>query len=123
MAYRDRPIGDYRETKFVSPGGSSFVRIDRSPGRAMDPAVKARSLERLDRGAAGYRELRFDPITINGQIAFEWVFTSPDSTSPEKIDYFRNVGRDGFAILGGGHDFRTAQRAALVIAGTLEGHG
>lgn len=119
VAYSERRITSYNETKFVSSTGSSFVRVDRSPGQTPDPAAKAGGLEAGEKGAPGYQEIHFRAITLNGQQAFEWTFKVPDSTSPEKVDYFRNVGSDGFAVLGGGTDFASAQRVALVIVGTL----
>ena len=115
------PKKGYSETKFVEPGGSAFVLIDRSPTRDQPPEVSAAGVERQTAAKTpGYTRLSFEPTTVNGKDAFEWTFSVG---SKRRIDIFLAEGGDGYAVLGEDPDFESATGMARHVAGSIQPRG
>ena len=108
--------GAYTQTKFVSPGGSATVVIDRTPGAPLDPIDEALEVEQGTAATPGYRRITLERTTIGGRPAAKWVFDLPEG---RRVDYFVDFEGGRYAVLGHGPDFATASRVAREVAESL----
>jgi predicted Ser/Thr protein kinase len=107
----------FRRTSFLSPDDSQSVLIDRSPGADASPSDSAAEVEAQTSQTAGYRRISFEPTTVNGRDAFEWVF---ELGADRRVDIFLAAGGDGYAVLGKGSDFDRVLEVARRVAGSIE---
>lgn len=111
--------GSYIANAWVSPDGAEKLKIDASPGvsaSAAESAVQIAASLR-DAGAPVYSVRH--AVLRGGFVGSELTFRS-DSEPPLRVDFFFDVGADGYAVLGCAYDLETARGLVADAARSLE---
>ena len=105
----------YKESKWENPiDRDDYVLIDsssqsrRSPFRSESPAEEAAPVHHDLEKQAGYEELAYSTIELDGTPTQEWVFRVPGS---QRVDYFFQRCTSGFGVLGSTTSKRFAKLA------------
>jgi predicted Ser/Thr protein kinase len=95
----DEPSGSYVESVWRNPSEpNTSITVDaETPAPSVPPIVSAESVRAQTSQSSGYRELSFEPTSLNGLPAARWIFEVPED---RRVDYFVNQCNVGIAILG-----------------------
>lgn len=114
----EQQLPGYRRTIVQSPTASVIVNIDRTPDFRGSTRAKMQSVEAaVERQTPGYHRLSMGPVRFAGGTVLIWAFSQPGS---ERVDVFRRVGTDLFAVLGVSSSQRVSRDAATAIAYSLK---
>ncbi len=111
--------GSYVENTWNSPAGDESLKIDESPGEPADPAESANSISSDLSGAGETVYSVSHGVERGGVVGSELAFRA-SSGLPERVDFFFNIGDNGFAVLGSAYDQETARRLVGPLVSSLE---
>jgi hypothetical protein len=114
--------GSYVENTWINPDGSEALKIDESPGHPADPAESAAGIAAGLRSAGEAVYAVTDNVDYGGVIGSEIAFRN-DQGLPERIDFFFNLGGNGFAVLGSAYDLDTARALVGPVVSSLRTTG
>jgi protein kinase-like protein len=101
--------GSYVENTWSSPSGDEGLKIDESPGEPASPAESATNIA-ADLRAAEEAVYTVKHGVVRGGVLGSEVAFRANSGLPERVDFFFNLGDNGFAVLGSAYDVDTARR-------------
>ncbi len=111
--------GSYVGNTWSSPAGDEELKIDESLGEPSDPAESAAGIA-SDLRAAGETVYSVrDGVVHGGAIGSEIAFQA-NAGLPERVDFFFNLGDNGFAVLGSAYDLETARGLVGPVVASLE---
>lgn len=111
--------GSYIENTWTSPAEDEALKIDESPGEPADPAESASSIA-ADLENVGYTVYSVEhDVSRGGLIGSEIAFRAT-SGLPERVDFFFNLGDNGFAVLGSAYDIDTSRSLVDSLVASLE---
>ncbi|HEY6731078.1 MAG TPA: protein kinase [Solirubrobacterales bacterium] len=110
--------GSYIENTWVSPAEDEALKIDESPGDPADPAESA-SLIAGDLESAGNPVYSVKHDVIRGGMIGSEIAFNGDSGPPERVDFFFNIGDNGFAVLGSSYDIETSRRLVSSLVASI----
>jgi hypothetical protein len=111
--------GSYVENTWNSPAGDESLKIDESPGEPADPAESATGIgSDLSEAGEAVHSIRHG-VERGGVVGSELAFRA-SSGLPERVDFFFNIGNNGFAVLGSAYDQETARRLVGPLVSSLE---
>lgn len=106
------PLGFYRETSEQDMGGyldttfrqsgtdTTLVRVNQSPGDALDGRTSALQLEKNTSRTPGYRRISITETTLDGMPAARWEFlTAPSGRTLRTVNILGNDGTSGWAVM------------------------
>jgi hypothetical protein len=111
--------GSYVENTWASPDGDEGLKIDESPGDPADPAESAAGIAADLAGAGETVHSVRDGVVLGGIVGSELAFRA-NSGLPERVDFFFNLGDDGFAVLGSAYDIETARRLVGPLVASIQ---
>ncbi|MGC1853375.1 MAG: hypothetical protein WA687_13145, partial [Solirubrobacterales bacterium] len=111
--------GSYIENTWSSPAGDEGLKIDESPGDPADPAESATSIA-ADLRAADETVYSVRHGVVRGGVVGSEIAFRANSGLPERVDFFFNLGDNGFAVLGSAYDIETARRLVGPLVASIE---
>jgi hypothetical protein len=109
----------YRRTVVESPGAGTVANIDRTPNPGTSLGAHADSVETATARTPGYRRISVADGTVAGSPTITWSFSLAGQPDSERVDVFRSVGDDLFAVLGMSDSLTRSRAAATRIAAGL----
>jgi hypothetical protein len=111
--------GSYVENTWNSPAGDESLKIDESPGDPADPVESANGIG-SDLSAAGETVYSVrHGVEHGGVVGSELAFRANEGL-PERVDFFFNIGDNGFAVLGSAYDLEAARQLVGPVVASLE---
>jgi hypothetical protein len=111
--------GSYVENIWRSPDETESLKIDASLTPPEDPTVSA---EIIAKGLedAGETVYAFNEDVVRGGLLGTEIQFHSSSGTPERADFFFNLGGNGFAVLGGAYDLGTARSLVGPLVRSLQ---
>jgi hypothetical protein len=111
--------GSYIENTWSSPSGDEGLKIDESPGESADPTVSASNIA-ADLRAAGETVYGVKHGIVRGGVLGSEIAFRASSGLPERVDFFFNLGDDGFAVLGSAYDIEIASQLVDPLVASIQ---
>ncbi len=111
--------GSYVENTWNSPAEDESLKVDMSPGEPSDPTESAEIIaEDLENAGETVYSLK-EGVVHGGLIGSEVAFRS-SAGLPERVDFFFDLGSNGFAVLGSAYDIGTARSLVGPLVHSLQ---
>jgi len=111
--------GSYVGNTWSSPAGDEELKVDVSQGSSADPSESAGEIAAGLRSAGETVYSVRDGVVLGGVVGSEIAFSA--STDPsERVDFFFNLGDDGYAVLGSAYDIAAARSLVGPLVASIE---
>lgn len=97
----EEDMGGYLDTTFRQSGtDTTLVRVNQSPGDAVDGRTSALQLEENTSKTPGYRRISITETTLGGMPAARWEFlTAPSGRTLRTVNILGNDGASGWGVM------------------------
>lgn len=97
----EEDMGGYFDTTFRESGtDTTLVRVNQSPGDAVDGRTSALQLEENTSKTPGYRRISITQTTLGGMPAARWEFlTAPSGRTLRTVNILGNDGTSGWGVM------------------------
>jgi hypothetical protein len=111
----EEDMGGYLDTTFRKSGtDNTLVRVNQSPGDAVDGRTSALQLEENTAKTPGYRRIGITPTTLDGMPAARWEFlTAPSGRTLRTVNILGNDGTSGWGVMTRAEDADYARWAPI----------
>jgi hypothetical protein len=116
---RDVAMGSYHHSAAQSPSGDTEVDIDDSALPHQSLEAHFQSVETATAATPGYELLSLADGRVAGAATITWSFALPGQTNPQRVDVFRRVGDNLYAVLGMSDSLAASRTAATAVAASL----
>jgi hypothetical protein len=112
-------MGEYHRSVARSASGATVVDIDRTahPGQSLEAHFE--SVQDAAAASPGYQLLSVVDGRVAGGATITWSFALPGQADPQRVDVFRSVGDDLYAVLGMSDSLAASRAAATTVAASL----